>query len=122
MENPMSRRRAPRTPSAIPRQRLIRIVCTDKDQHPEVSFGSITVWPHGDGWRVNLRGLGHRQADEFVDMAAADRPDPPDRLPKTYTLKCRRCGRDRPLRMDTLERIGAAFADADTPRLDLSDL
>ncbi|EFG79553.1 hypothetical protein HMPREF0591_0530 [Mycobacterium parascrofulaceum ATCC BAA-614] len=98
------------------------MVCTDKKQHPEVSFGSIAVWPEGDGWKVNIRDLRYREGDEFVDIAALDGSELPDRLRKTYTLKCRRCGRDRPLRMDTLERVGAALAAADTPRLDLSDL
>ncbi|RDH75509.1 hypothetical protein DVS77_26275 [Mycolicibacterium moriokaense] len=98
------------------------MLCTDKGQHPEVSLGAIAVWPKCDGWHVNVRDLRYRKDDEFVDMAAADRPDPPDRLHKTYTLRCKRCGRDRPLRMDTLQRIGAALAEADTLRLDLSDL
>lgn len=118
----MNRRRAPHKPSSIPGQRRIDVVCTDRGQHPEVSFGSIAVWPDGDGWRVNVRSLRYREGDEFVDMAALDEPALPDRLRKTYTLKCRRCGRDRPLRIDTLERIGTALADADTLRLDLSAL
>lgn len=117
-----NRRRAPRRPSSIPGHRRIRVVCTDRKQHPEVSFGSVGVWPEGDGWRVNVRELRLRDGDEFVDMAALDGPVLPDRLRKTYTLRCRRCGRERPLRMDTLERIGAALSDADTLRLDLSDL
>lgn len=117
-----NRRRAPRAPSSIPGQRRIRVVCTDQGQHPEVSFGSIAVWPEGDAWHVNVRDLRVRHEDEFVDMAAIDGPALPDRLRKTYTLKCKRCGRDRPLRMDTLERVAAALADADTLHLDLSHL
>lgn len=124
LEAPSSpnRRRAPRTPSSIAGHRLIHLVCTDRQQHPEVSFGSIAVWPEGEGWHVNVRNLRHRKDDEFVDMTAIDGSDLPDRARKTYTLKCRRCGRDRPLRLDTLERIGAELADADTLRLDLSHL
>lgn len=117
----VNRRRAPRKASSIPGQRLIRVVCTDQGQHSEVSFGSIAVWLESDGWHVNVRDLRYR-GDEFTDLSVLRRPEAPGRLNKTYPLKCKRCGRDRPLRMDTLERIGAALADADTLRLDLSDL
>jgi hypothetical protein len=118
----MSRRRPspPRT-SAIPGHRRIRVVCTDRGQHPEVSFGTVAAWPEGSGWHVYVDHLDHGE-DEFVDMTALGRPVLPDRLKKTYPLRCRRCGRNVPLKQETLERVCAGLAAANTPKLDLSDI
>jgi hypothetical protein len=118
-----NRRRAPRTPSPIPGAKFIRVVCTDQGQHPEVSFGTVDVWPDGSGgWRVHVTRLSHR-GDEFVDLAKPARPyGGAFRVYKTYPLKCRRCRRNVPLKLETLERRCAKLAAADTPKFDISDV
>jgi len=102
---------------------VVKIVCTDQRQHPEVEFGHMTVWRNEDG----SHGFDWKNwaATEYVDHAAIDRAGwglgpIPERTHKTQRFKCSRCGRDVPLRQETMERICAALADADTPRLDLS--
>lgn len=118
----MSRRRpVPRTPSAVPGYRSIRVVCTDRGQHPEVSFGALGVWPEGDGWHVDTNQLSF-DGDEYVDLAALDGHPLPGRLHKTYPLRCPRCKRNVPLKRETIERIGAALATNDTAELDLSGI
>ncbi len=123
----MSRRRPIQKP---PRSDAteIRVVCTDKGQHAELSFGHVVVSKISNGWLVKPV-LQHR-GDEYTEtVEVPDReplPDPvrelADRLRKTYPVKCRRCGRDTPLRIDTLEKIFAAMAEADMLTLDISDL
>lgn len=117
----MSRRRpVPPTPSAIPGYRSIRVVCTDRGQHPEVSFGALGVWPEGDGWHVNTSGLSF-SGEEYVDLDALDRHPLPERLHKTYPLRCPRCKRNVPLKRETIEQVGAALAASNTTQLDLAD-
>lgn len=99
----------------------IRVVCTDKGQHAEVGFGSADAWQDSSGWHVSLHGLDYR-GDEYVDLEPIHRDQIPDRLHKTYPLECRRCGRDVPLRAETLERIIADFAAANMPVFDLSHM
>lgn len=113
----MSRRRPGPEPHPIPGYKKINVVCTDDGQHTAVSFGHIEVWPEGDGWRVKER-LNYRD-DEYVDLGVLDHAPPP-RLHKTYPLKCRRCGRNVPLRAETIERVFAALAALDTPTFDIS--
>lgn len=118
----VSRRRPPPQQwDAIPGYRKIRVVCTDRGQHPEVSFGSVDVWPEGEGWHVALSGLNLGR-DEYVDLAPVEQDHYPERLHKTYPLKCRRCGRDRPLRAETLEKGCAELAAQDIPKFDISAL
>lgn len=118
----MSRRRPnPPQPSVIPGHRRIRVVCTDRGQHPEVSFGTIDAWPEGTGWHVFVDHLYH-QGDEYVDRTALDGPVMPDRLHKTYPLQCSRCGRNVPLKRTTLEKLCAGLVAADTLTLDLSHI
>ena len=113
-------RRKPIAQSAVPGTVTIRVVCTDKGQHPDVGFGSADAWQGGDGWHV-MPNLNHR-GDPFVDLEPIHRDQTPDRLHKTYPLECRRCGRDVPLRAETLERVIAALAAAGKSNLDISDL
>lgn len=120
-----NRRRAPRTPSSIPGHKLLRVVCTDKGQHPEVSFGDVSVWPDGHGgWSVQRNPQLNMQ--EYVEIPADDQypmPEPlPERLRRTYPLRCRRCRRNVPLKQETLERVCAELAAADTPKFDISDI
>ena len=114
-------RRKPIAQSAVPGTVTIRVVCTDKGQHPDVSFGHVTAWQDGDGWRVTVDGLNHR-GDVFTDLEPIHRDQIPDRLHKTYPLECRRCGRNVPLRAETLDRVIAALAAAEKRTFDLSDL
>lgn len=108
----------------MPGSRKIRVVCSDKGQHAESSFGHCVAWPDGDEWRVKLF-LDHR-GDEYVDMgsiAAAERGDSAsEQLSKTYPLECRRCGRNTPLRAETIKKIAAAFAADGKRKIDTSDM
>lgn len=116
----MSRRnRIPRRESALPGLVKIRVVCTDGGQHEQVSFGAVTVWPSAaGGWRVKADGLEYR-GDEYTNLDAPSLT-PQGRLGKTYPLRCRRCGRNVPLRADSLERIFAALAQSGKAKLDIS--
>lgn len=116
----MSRRRGPRDDPWIPGSKRISVVCTDAGQHPEVSFGHVVVWPEDGGWRMH--GNPHLKREEYVDLAALETYPLPQRVPKTYPLKCRRCGRNVPLKRETLERVCVGLAAADTPKFDISDI
>jgi hypothetical protein len=117
----MSRRnRQPKRESAIPGKVSIRVVCTDRGQHPEVRFGAIPVWPIADGWHANTK-VGLR-ATEYVDLdpLTTDVDHALTRLPRTYPFSCRRCRRNVPLRQDTLERLLHGLAADNQHTLDIS--
>lgn len=114
----MSRRKPDPMPPVVPGSKTIRVVCTDKGQHSEVSFGHVVVSPLGDGWHVHL-ALNHR-GREYVHMEEIGLTA--DRLARTYPLKCRRCGRDTPLLETTVKQVCAGLAAADTSTFDLSYL
>ncbi len=98
----------------------IRVVCSDKGQHAESSFGYVIVWQEADGWRSKP----FLQHEEYVDTepVESDVTGLPDRLHRKYRFPCRRCRRNVPLRQETLEKICAVFAEADKRKIDISDL
>jgi len=113
----VSRRRSVRP--EVPGVRKIRVVCTDRGQHPQVTFGTVAVWRDDAGWRIRPNLVG----GEYVDLSTTE-PDytgpQPDRLHKNYPLRCKRCGRDTPIRQDTLEKVCPRLAEADTLKFDIS--
>lgn len=121
----MSRRnRVPRRESAIPGNWQIKISCTDNKQHPEVTFGKVTVWPEGDGWGVLVRGLSIDEYSDIDSVIATVESGAAEfkRIPKTWPIVCRRCGRNVPLKESTIERLCAALAKARRDTLDISDI
>ena len=117
----MSRRRTPKDPSALPGLVKVRVVCTDQGQHPEVSFGAVKAWPSAaGGWRAKV-DLNTRD-QEFVDLAQTvpGQHPTPDRVHRTHRIRCRRCGRDVPLRQETVEGIGRDFGAAGKNTFDIS--
>lgn len=128
----MSRRnRRARRESEIFRSKSLRIVCTDRSQHPEVSFGDVDLWPEPDeagvGWDMIFDGV---RVEEWVNTDEYEMrgQDPVQAfmdgtlvpLRKTYPFVCRRCRRNKPLREETLRQMCAALASADAPKLDIS--
>ena len=115
----------------------ITVVCTDRGQHNTVKLGTLDAWPDGNGWSTEPhladdywfntapidaigaaldQGLG---SAELLERARAMNAAAPH---KTFKPKCVRCGRYWPLRVETLDRLGAAAAVAGVRTVDLSKL
>jgi hypothetical protein len=138
----MSRRRPVdpdgRTPQQPDPGKKIRVVCTGKEEHAEVSFGYVMAWPDGDGWRFQpFLKRAERSSCEptpgmridviHKDDGRTERSEIVARIDVelfgNYPLKCGSCGRDKPLRVATLERHCAGLTTSDAAgKLDVSKL
>jgi hypothetical protein len=126
----VSRRSAKPRPS-VPGSKVIRIVCTDRGQHPEVLFEKVDVWPDEsipEGWFVEPpEPLGgeytppHGVRDDITQLHEHDTAGPLWE-PITYPpFKCSRCGREVPFKRETLMRACADLAASGASRrLDVS--
>lgn len=108
----MSRRRKPPEDQVHPDQKSIRIVCTGRGDHREVSFGKLVVWPSESaphGWWVMLK-----YADEGPDDVSYCVP--------FVRAQCDTCGRDHQMTPETVLEVFAGLAESNTLVLDISEL
>lgn len=94
----------------------IRIVCTDRSQHHEVPFGSITMYRDQDhGWipgepEIDVQYVSSERINEFSQE-----------ISRTFSFPCERCRpRNVELRQETLEKICIQFANAGWSKFDIS--
>ena len=115
------RPRLPELPDGEPRQYTVKLVCTNRGRHPRVVLfhlmdtrgdlgaGNVVMWAEGQRNRVPLTSWH------------------PENGAQSFHFHCRRCGRNPPLRQETLfELLDGLAAQPDTgrahPVVDISDL
>lgn len=108
----MSRRRGAPRDSWVPGV-TVAVVCTGRGTHPEVSFGSVKVFPDGRT-HERLKAESHHNGYDEATLTPL----------RTIPFVCRRCrpARNVPLKRSTLDALCAGVAESGTPRLDLSAL
>ena len=126
----MSRRRTKPPPPAVPGAKVIRVVCTDRGQHPEVLFRKVDVWPDDSvpgGWFVEPPSDDDDDfyrpppgVRDYISQTPADATGPTWE-PITYDpFKCSRCGRNVPLKRETLISACTKLAARGESPLDVS--
>jgi hypothetical protein len=136
----MSRRRSP---SEIWAQRgdVVRIICTDKGQHPEKVLGKVglraedwqctvvnNIWADGDtafrdGFTSKSEATTRAAAPLSPDAVAAQHQAMLDgrmAVRMTDRWRCRKCGRDQPIRRAELVAAARTWHEHGRHRLDLS--
>ena len=124
----MSRRTSNLDPTR-PGHKRVPVVCSGRGTHTPFKFFHVYVWPTLDGTDWNVETNPHLwHGEEWDDLEegwmeraqAANRP--PNRVPKTYRLQCRRCGRDQQLRQHNLERAILELSRVGVFKFDISHL